>query len=66
MLALSIARNTFLAAHAGHTRWLKLFTFDSLPGARVMKRLGIPVSDDTVLQQSKRNISALGTQELHS
>jgi hypothetical protein len=31
-----------------------------------MKRLGIPVSDDTVLQQSKRNISAPGTQEVHS
>jgi hypothetical protein len=42
------------------------YSIDSLPGARVMKRLGIPVSDDTVLQQSKRNISAPGTQELHS
>ena len=31
-----------------------------------MNRLGIPISYDTVLQQSKRNISALGTQELHS
>jgi transposase len=37
---------------------------DSLPAARVMKRLGIPISNDRGLQQSKRNISALATQEL--
>jgi hypothetical protein len=37
------------------------YSIDSLTGARVMNRLGIPISDDTVLQQSQRNISALGT-----
>ena len=31
-----------------------------------MNCLGIPISDDTVFQQSQRNISALGTQEPHS
>ena len=29
------------------------YSIDSLTGARVMNRLGIPISDDTVLQQSK-------------
>ena len=38
------------------------YSVDGLPEARLIKHLGIPVSDDTISQQFKRNITAVGTQ----
>ncbi|UXN58264.1 hypothetical protein [Phyllobacterium zundukense] len=67
-----IDRLKYISRYACRTRQvvdivhLPGYSIDSLPAARVMKRLGTPISNDTGLQQSKRNISALGTQELHS
>ena len=55
----SCAHRTLQVAEIVH---LLDYNIDGLPRTRLMKHLGIPVSDDTISQQFKRNITAVGTQ----